>query len=484
MGTPLRVLIAEDSEDDAALLMRELRRSGYDLASKRVDTPLDMADALSKQEWDIVFADNSMPHFSATAALQLLKESGLDLPFIIVSGTITDEKAVSAMKSGAHDYIIKGNLARLVPAVERELREALVRQTNRQADELLKESEEKYRTLIENIPDVVWRADREGRILFVSPNVTLLCGFTPEEIYAEGSDFWFLRIHPEETGPFKEVYRGIFEDGKPFSIDCRIQKKGGGWIWISNRAVRVFAREGKIYVDGVFTDITRRKRLEQSLADFAFIVSHDLQEPLRKIMMFGERLIRESQPLLDNQGKDFLDRIIKASSRMSELLENLLKYSRVTGTWLSSEPVDLDRLIRDISVDFDWKISETGARLEIGRLPAVKGDKFQLKELFRNLVDNALKFSKKGTPPRVTVEGKTRADGFAEILVRDNGIGFDEKYLDRVFQPFQRLDDRSEYPGTGMGLTICRKIAEHHGGTITAQSEQGKGATFVVILPT
>ena len=190
MGTPLRVLIAEDSEDDAALLMRELRRAGYDLASKRVDTPLDMANALSRQEWDIVFADNSMPRFSAAAALELLKESGLDLPFIIVSGTITDEKAVSAMKSGAHDYIIKGNLSRLVPAVERELREAVVRQINRRADELLRESEEKYRTLIENIPDVVWRADREGRILFVSPNVASVYGYTPEEIYAD-EVYWF-----------------------------------------------------------------------------------------------------------------------------------------------------------------------------------------------------------------------------------------------------------------------------------------------------
>ena len=200
-------------------------------------------------------------------------------------------------------------------------------------------------------------------------------------------------------------------------------------------------------------------------------------------MMFGERLAQQSRSLLDDPGKDFLDRMIKASSRMSELLESLLKYSRITGRWLPPEPVDLGELVQDILADFDWKISETGAHLETGRLPAIKGDKFQLRELFHSLIDNALKFSKKGTPPRVTIGGKVRADGLAEILVRDDGIGFDEKYLDRLFQPFQRLDDRSEYPGTGMGLTICRKIAEHHGGTITAQSEQGKGATFVVILP-
>lgn len=487
MGAPLRVLIVEDSEDDATLLLRELRRGGYEPTYKRVETPLDLIQALEDREWDVIFADNSMPYFSATGALKLIRENGLDLPFIIVSGTITDEQAVSAMKAGANDYLIKGNLARLIPAVQRELREAIVRMANRKADEMLRESEEKYHSLVENIPDVSWRADRSGAAVFVSSNVEKILGFTPQEMYGEEGLFRFSRIHPDDVEKVKKGYEALFEDGASFDVEYRIQRKDDLWVWVDDRSVRTFERNGALYADGVFSDVTRKKKYEEELRQFAFIASHDLREPLRKVQTFGERLRADSESILSDRARDYLVRMERAGARMEQLLEALLQYSRVTMTGRPFEPVDLNKTLREVLSDLDLFIMESQGSVEIEPLPlplpTISADPIQIRQLFENLILNALKFRKKETPPRVSVKAIPREGEIAEIWVADNGIGFDEKYLDRIFQPFQRLSGEEGYEGTGMGLAICQKIVERHGGKITARSEPGKGAVFTVTLP-
>jgi PAS domain S-box-containing protein len=476
-------LIVEDSEDDTTLLLRELKRGGYEPTYKRVETPLDLIQALEEGEWDVIFADNSMPYFSAPAALKLIREGGLDLPFIIVSGTITDEQAVTAMKAGANDYLIKGNLARLVPAVQRELREAVVRMANRKADELLRESEEKYHSLVENIPDVSWRADRSGAVVFVSSNVEKILGFTPQEMYRKEGRFRFGRIHPDDIEKVKKGYEALFEEGAPFDVEYRIQRKDDLWIWVGDRSVRTFERNGVFYADGVFSDVTRRKKYEEELRQFAFIASHDLREPLRKVQTFGERLRADTESVLSDRARDYLVRMEKASARMEQLLEALLQYSRVTMTGRPFEPVDLNKTLREVLSDLDLFIAESQGTVEIGSLPTVSADPIQMRQLFENLLLNALKFRKKESPPRVSVKETSHGGEFAEIRVADNGIGFDEKYLDRIFQPFQRLSGELDYEGTGMGLAICQKLVERHGGKIIARSEPGKGSTFVIVLP-
>jgi signal transduction histidine kinase len=230
-------------------------------------------------------------------------------------------------------------------------------------------------------------------------------------------------------------------------------------------------------------------RLELSnreLQDFAFVASHDLQEPLRKIQAFGDQLTSGYGDLLDEEGRDYLSRMQNAASRMQALIQSLLNYSRVTTKAQPFSVTDLTALAREAVADLELRVSETRAQVEIGDLPTIEADPTQMQQLFQNLIGNALKFHG-DEKPIVRIYSRDAdthpANGNYQILIEDNGIGFDEKYLDRIFTPFQRLHTRGAYEGTGIGLAICRKIAERHGGTITAKSSPGKGSTFIVTLP-
>lgn len=230
--------------------------------------------------------------------------------------------------------------------------------------------------------------------------------------------------------------------------------------------------------------------LEQSnreLRDFTNIASHDMQEPLRKIQTFGELLAERSASGLDERGLDYLRRMQGAAQRMQILIDGLLTYSRLTTKAQSFELVNMTQITRQVVNDLDWQIEQKGAKIDLAELPEVEADSLQMAQLMQNLIGNALKFHAKDRSPVVRIYSSEQTnscqDGWCKILVEDEGIGFDEKYLDRIFQPFQRLHDRDQFDGVGMGLAICRKIVERHGGCITAQSAKGEGSTFIIKLP-
>lgn len=238
-------------------------------------------------------------------------------------------------------------------------------------------------------------------------------------------------------------------------------------------------------------------KLEQSnreLQDFLYAASHDLQEPLRKVQAFGDRLQSQYGEVLDERGRDYLTRMRSVAARMQTLINDLLVYSRVTNR---SEPfkwVDLAQLARGVVDDFTQELQQLGGWVEIGDLPAIEADPVQMRYLLQHLIGNALKFRRQDAAPTVKIQarmlngesgrlrGGAAGSEMCQITVVDNGIGFEEKYVGRIFQVFGRLHGRNEYEGTGIGLAICRKIAEHHGGSITASSTPGQGATFVVNL--
>ncbi|MBI5042542.1 MAG: PAS domain S-box protein [Nitrospirae bacterium] len=234
------------------------------------------------------------------------------------------------------------------------------------------------------------------------------------------------------------------------------------------------------------------QRSNKELEQFAYIASHDLQEPLRKIKAFGERLKAKISNALDAQNRDYLERMQNAAERMEGLINGLLTFSRVTTSAQLFVSVDLKKVVQDVISDLEVRLEQTHGCIEADTLPVIDADPLQMRQLFQNLLSNALKFHKKNEPPLVKVYSsllKGMADKalsnneFCQIIVEDNGIGFDEKYLDRIFGVFQRLHSRSEYEGTGIGLAVCRKIVERHGGTITAKSSVGQGAMFIVGLP-
>jgi PAS domain S-box-containing protein len=333
--------------------------------------------------------------------------------------------------------------------------------------------------------------DTEGRATFVNPTVAKLTGWLVEELIGKTEQEIFFRngggtppVRVSQNPGEQVFYR---RDGSCFPVEFVKTP-----IYEDDRVI------GSVLV---FKDIAERRRAEEALGQraaelarsnaeleqFAFVASHDLQEPLRKIQAFGDRLKVKCEASKNPEIRDYLERMQGAAGRMRRLIDDLLAFSRVIR---SSEPfvaVDLSVVTKEVLGDLEVLIEKNHATVEVSALPTIDADPMQMRQLLLNLIGNALKFQPPGGSPRVKVAAQTVAavsgESLCELTVQDNGIGFDEKYIDRIFAVFQRLHGRGEYEGTGVGLAVCRRIVDRHHGTITARSKPGEGATFTVTLP-
>ena len=308
----------------------------------------------------------------------------------------------------------------------------------------------------------------------------------------------------EDQDTFYKLRHRLLETEESRTCELHLMKKDGHAFFVNLECMVSKDRgDDSRFIRGAVIDISERKRAEEKsrlylgqlersnkeLQEFAFVASHDLQEPLRKIQSFGDLLIAEFSDSISAQGRDFLVRMRQAAARMRGLIDSLLSYSRVSTKIRPFSRVDLGEAVEEALTNLSVLREETNGSVEVGGLPTIDGDKIQMTQLFQNLIGNALKFHRKGESPRVKIhsrlvrEDRSDEGDIYEIRVEDDGIGFDESYLSRIFGPFQRLHGKSEYEGVGVGLAICRKIVERHHGRITAKSRPGEGAIFLVTLP-
>jgi len=388
-----------------------------------------------------------------------------------------------------------------------------------QTENALRASEARFRMLANSIDHLAWIADADGAISWYNQRWYDYTGTNFRQTEGWG---WQQLHHPEHVDRIVAFVANAWQQGKPFELTFPLRRHDGVYRWFLTRAYPIKDAAGRIQQwIGSNTDIDEQKQVEanleaqirertaqlqvlvqtlqrsnENLRQFAYIASHDLQEPLRKIQQFGDLLKSDYGDQL-GQGAAYLDRMQLAASRMSTLIRDLLSYSRIATQQDTTRQVLLRQVVDDVMTDLSLLTKEADSGLQVGSLPTISGDTSQLSQLFQNLLSNALKFRRADVQPVITVTCVTVpadalpnsvkpvriAGAYYRIDVSDNGIGFDEKYLDRIFQVFQRLHSRSEYAGTGIGLAICSKVVANHGGAIAARSQPGQGATFSIYFP-
>lgn len=411
----------------------------------------------------------------------------------------------------------------------------------KQTEEALRLSEGRLRAVLESISDALYIGGLEGITLVNQAALDQLGFTTPEELNRHiGTLAEEIQTRDWQTGEFIPVERQAFAlalGGEHVVQDVRVRHRLSGEERVVRCAASPVVVEGKVVAAvAINSDVSRQRQAEEALRQseeryrqlskelenrvqartnelqianldlkrsnanlqqFAYVASHDLQEPLRKIQSFSTLLQKKHRTELGAQGIDMLGRIVQAGERMSILIEDLLIYSRIETRQQALGLVSLNKVITKALHTLDWQIEERKAHIEVPDLPAIHGNESQLVQLFQNLLSNAIKFTRQGEAPQIVLSctdherrelpmemvKNSTATHFRHISIRDQGIGFDTKYLDRIFQVFQRLHGKNEFPGTGVGLAICQRVVENHGGSITASSEPGKGATFSIYLP-
>ncbi|NCI50533.1 PAS domain-containing protein [Sediminibacterium roseum] len=344
------------------------------------------------------------------------------------------------------------------------------------------------------------------RIIYMNERFEDEFQYTVEDL-AKNNYSIFPLLHSDDHQPFREKILECLKnnDGNVSGCEYRLQSKQGKHNFYRVKLRKLYGSYYSVHLENI-SQLKEHDRLleqkieelnksNQELEEFAYVASHDMQEPLRKISTFGQRLKTQFGNVLNEDGSMYLSRMMNASENMRNLIDNLLEFSRVSRNKQAFEKVDLSELLKATIDDLDLKIDETGAVVEVDELPAIEAIPSQMRQLFFNLLHNAIKFRKKDTSLVIRITQHVlstqeksnyqlpRAQEYFLIKIADNGIGFEQQYAERIFQLFQRLEGKSEYPGTGIGLSICRKIVVNHKGLIFAESEPGKGTAFSVILP-
>lgn len=499
MTTPIRALFIEDSERDELLEVRELEKAGFEVACERVDTPEGVKNALRETQWDVILADYTMPLFSGSDALALYNEFQLDTPFIMVSGTIGEERAVAAMKEGAKDYVSKNNLQRLVPVVQRELNEAKARISHKKMQTAFQEHQEQLRLFVEYTPAPVAMMDSNMCYLVVSKRWQMDYGLEDPNIIGRSH----YDIFPEIPERWKEIYRrclaGAIEkcEAEPFP------RADGSIDWVRWEIHPWRKSNDEIGGIIIFSElITERKKEQEALkqakeeaeianrkkSEFLAMISHELRTPLNAVIGFSEMLVNGmGGRSLNEKEQRYLHNILISGNHLLELINELLDVSKVEANRmeLSLEQVELKPLLEHSRMTVEELAKKKNVQLVFDIQPeigSIQADPLRLKQILFNLLSNAIKFNHEGG--RVTIK-MFPEEQWLVCAIQDTGIGIPKDKWSELFQPFSQLDTsyarREE--GTGLGLALTKHLVELHGGTITVESEVDIGSTFTFRLP-
>ena len=368
------------------------------------------------------------------------------------------------------------------------------------AEDKIRENEEKFRTLAESLPQLVWMTNEKGDQEYASNRWSEYTGIEPN-----GLESWQQMVHPDDLPSVTKAWIGSTETGSHYKTEARLKNKNGEYRWHFVQGQPIKDKEGKISKwIGAFTDIhdqktiteklealvaARTKELQRSnedLQQFAHVASHDLKEPVRKIKTFAGRLEWEDSENLSKAGKTYLQKMQGAADRIFMMIDGVLTYSTLNAVAQTIEKVDLAQIITNIETDLELMIQKKAATLKVQSLPQIEGAAVLLYQLFYNLINNSLKFSKANVPAMVVITAvplRKEEDEYTQIIVQDNGIGFEPEQAEKIFGTFERLHAKDKYDGTGLGLSLCKKIAERHGGSIRAEGKLNEGAKFIILLP-
>jgi PAS domain S-box-containing protein len=521
---PINILIVDDEPKNLTVLETVLNDPCYRLV--RAESVDEALLALIVEEFALLILDIRMPGMTGFELAQMIKERKrtAHVPIIFLTAYYNeDQHVLEGYGTGAVDYLHKpvnpgilrskvsvfadlyrrtrecglANRALLAEVAERRRVEEQLRVLNdtleqrvTERTDALRESEQRFRQLADSMPQMVWTARRDGYLDYYNARWFEFTGFGPERYGNLGN--WEPILHPDDSKRCQDAWRESVLTGEPYWTDYRLwDRRGNRYCWYLGRALPVRDEGGAVVKwIGTCTDIDQQKRSEEKLRranwdleQFAFAASHDLQEPLRNIIILSQLLNERYGAKLDEEADKFLEIIIEGAQRMGSLVSDLLEYTQ-TADREATNIVDVEKVFERVLRNLDGAVQKCNATITHDKLPSVSATDVHMERLLQNLIGNALKYCKDDEPPRIHVCA-IRQDSQWRFAIQDNGIGIASEYLDQVFGIFKRLHPKGgKYSGTGIGLAICQKIVQSNGGRIWAQSELGRGSIFYFTIPT